>query len=130
MRRTLTAALLLSVVGTACGTKVVDLADGSAIQPGAAVPVDAAPRPDSEPSDAPVSCAIKATADGTRCVYCGTEARGCLKCDGPITAASCRSCTWTDRPAQGSCQQCFDKAGKLIDDTCDDKRTDLPLPHG
>jgi hypothetical protein len=75
------------------------------------------------------ACSTKETPLYERCVFCGGEQRGCLKCEPTPLAESCRNCAWTDGLDKGkACTQCFDPAGKLVKDDCDAVRPDLPHP--
>jgi hypothetical protein len=104
-------AALILLLAAGCGTKVVDLAPADA---GAGM--------------AAQSCFAKPSAD-VRCVYCGAnlEQRACLKCDGVGGQSVCRLCQWSDQEKSGSpCKLCYDDRGAILDDDCDQQRTDLP----
>jgi hypothetical protein len=137
-------ALALVILG--CGTKVLELApppDGATVPPfptkfclqnhdtngvtcmqcynewgapvGGCAAVNTAP------------CFTKQTPTFERCLFCGGDQRGCLKCEPIPLTQSCRHCMWTDGIDKGTgCTQCFDAAGKPSSDDCDELRPELP----
>jgi hypothetical protein len=77
--------------------------------------------------DPPPACFTKQTPAYERCLFCGGEQRSCLKCEPMSLTSSCRRCNWTDGIDKGQgCTQCFDAAGKVLSDDCDDLRPELP----
>jgi hypothetical protein len=145
MRRAL---ITLAVLAAACGTKVLEL--------GAPDAATSPPFPgkfcleDHDPSGGVCmrcydqwgtpaggcmaaggqpACFTKMLPPYERCLFCGGEQRGCLKCEPMSLSQSCRMCSWTDGIDKGKgCTQCFDPAGKPVSDDCDDFRPELPHP--
>jgi hypothetical protein len=72
---------------------------------------------------APAACYTKPDPATTRCLYCGSEQRACLKCAGMPAGANCATCAWSDNGAL--CMICYDASGTVVKDGCDPVRLEL-----
>jgi hypothetical protein len=128
---------LIALFLAACGTRVLELAPDAGPPPFPSPfclkdPVAGCDRCfdewgtpiKSDCSDAAApACFTKVDPVNTRCLYCGSEQRACLKCSGMPAGANCASCAWSDNGAL--CMFCYDSTGTVTKDTCDPLRPEL-----
>jgi hypothetical protein len=129
--------LLIAVLLAGCGTKVLELAGPDAGPPPFAAPFCVkdpvvcqrcydrwgAPTTVGCPeAGSPSQCFVKQDPVYERCLYCGADQRGCLKCP-PATVGNCVECGWTDNAA--TCTICYDGSAQPTKDSCNLVRPEL-----